>query len=311
MNNYLIAIVGPTGVGKSRLALKLAQSINGEIISCDSRQVYRYMDIGTAKPSPEDRKAVPHHLIDIVDPDEDLSLAQYQKLAYQAIEAIQKKNRIPLLVGGTGQYFLAVIEGWQIPEVAPDIGYRQSLEKAAAEGKAGELYIKLEQIDPAAAKKIDPHNVRRIIRALEVYRSGGVLFSQVQRKKAPPYHTLITGLTLERQELYRRVDLRVDDMVRRGMVAEVKKLIAMGYGLKLPAMSSIGYRQIGEAISGRMSLEEAVQRIKYETHRYIRQQNLWFRLKDNRIHWFNIDNEIEAEIRELVQKFLHTPEEKE
>ena len=307
MNNHLMTIVGPTGVGKSRLALKLALSINAEIISCDSRQVYRYMDIGTAKPSLADRSLVPHHLIDIVSPDEDLSLAQYQELAYQAINAIHSNNRLPLLVGGTGQYFKAIVEGWQIPRVEPDIEYRQNLEKRAVNGEAGELYIKLTQIDPAAAQKIDPHNIRRIIRALEVYRSRGVPFSQVQRKVAPPYHTLIIGLTLERQELYRRVDARVDDMVERGLVAEVEKLIAMGYDSNLPAMSSIGYRQIGKYISGQMSLDEAIQQMKYETHRYIRQQYLWFRLKDDRIHWFNICNDIEPDIKELATSFLKTP----
>ncbi len=309
MNERLICIVGPTGVGKSKLALRLAQLINAEIISCDSRQVYCYMDIGTAKASPEDRALVPHHLIDIVNPDEDLSLAQYQKLAYQTVDKIHQKNKVPILVGGTGQYFWAVVEGWQIPKVEPDMEYRQSLEKMAAEGKGEELYIKLAQIDTGAARKIDPHNVRRIIRALEVYRSRGVPFSQLQRKVAPPYRTLILGLTLERKELYRRVDSRVAEMIKRGLVAEVEKLIAMGYDMKLPAMSSIGYRQMGKVINNQMSLDEAVQQIKYETHRYIRQQNLWFRLKDNRIHWFNIGNEIEADINKLVKEFLKAPEE--
>jgi tRNA dimethylallyltransferase len=311
MNNHLIAIVGPTGVGKSRLALKLALSIDAEIISCDSRLVYRYMDTGTAKPSLADRSMVPHHLIDIVNPDEDLSLAQYQELAYQAINAVHRNNKLPLLVGGTGQYFQAVVEGWQIPRVEPDIEYRQSLEKRAANGEATELYHELEQIDPAAAQKIDPHNIRRIIRALEVYRSHGVPLSQVQRKVAPPYRTLIIGLTFERKELYRRVDLRVDDMIEHGLVAEVEKLIAMGYDLKLPAMSGIGYRQIGNFISGQMSLDEAIQQMKYETHRYIRQQYLWFRLKDDRIHWFNIYNsDMESDIMSLVNNFVKMGEAK-
>jgi tRNA dimethylallyltransferase len=303
MNNQLIAIVGPTGTGKSKLAIRLAQSIDAEIISCDSRQVYRYMDIGTAKPSPEDRSLVPHHLIDIVNPDEDLSLAQYQELAYQTITGIHQKNKTPLLVGGTGQYFWALVEGWQIPRVEPDIAYRQSLEKRAAEGEAAELFRELTAIDPTAAEKIDPHNIRRIIRALEVYRSHGIPFSQLQRKTAPPYHNLIIGLTMDRQELYRRVDLRVDEMIKNELVDEVKKLIEMGYDLTIPAMSGIGYRQIGQFLSGQLSLAETVQQMKYETHRYIRQQYLWFRLKDDRIHWFNIDNNIEAEIINVVTDF--------
>ena len=304
MNNRLIAIVGPTGVGKSKVAIKLAQSINAEIISCDSRQVYRYMDIGTAKPSTEDRSLVPHYLIDIANPDENLSLAQYQELAYQSIDTIHDNNKLPLLVGGTGQYFWSVVEGWQIPKVKPNTEYRQSLERIAAQGGGGKLYIKLTQVDPTAAKKIDPNNIRRIIRALEIYHSHRRPFSQVQRKVAPPYHTLIIGLTVERQELYRRVDLRVDDMVKRGLVTELEKLINMGYDLSLPAMSGIGYRQIGNFIRGQMSLDEAIQQVKYETHRYIRQQYLWFRLKDDRIHWFNIcNNDVESDIIGLINNF--------
>jgi tRNA dimethylallyltransferase len=308
MNNLLIAIVGPTGTGKSRLALKLAQSINAEIISCDSRQVYRYMDIGTAKIPTDDRSLIPHHLIDIVNPDEELSLAQYQELAYQTIDVIQKKNKIPLLVGGTGQYFQAVMEGWQIPRVEPDIEYRKSLEKRASEGEAAKLYHELVEIDPDAAKKIDPHNIRRVIRALEVYRSNGIPFSKLQRKSAPPYRILIIGLHLERKDLYQQVDSRVDEMIKQGLVAEVKKLIEMGYDAALPAMSSIGYRQINQFLSGQLSLDEAIQQMKYETHRYIRQQSLWFRLKDDRIHWFNVSSDFETEILNLVNDFLKSGE---
>ncbi|MBN1368069.1 MAG: tRNA (adenosine(37)-N6)-dimethylallyltransferase MiaA [Dehalococcoidales bacterium] len=304
MNNELVAIVGPTGTGKSKLAIKLAKLIGAEIISCDSRQVYRYMDIGTAKLPAEERLLVPHHLIDIVNPNEDLSLAQYQQLAYQTSEVIRKKNKIPMLVGGTGQYFQAVIEGWQIPRVEPDIAYRKSLEKRSEAGETLELYRELTKIDPDGAKKIDPHNIRRIIRALEVYRSQGIPFSQLKRKSAPPYRTLIIGLHLERQELYRRVDLRVDDMINQGLVREVQKLIEMGYDTTLPAMSGIGYRQISQFLGGQLSLPEAIQQIKYETHRYIRQQYLWFRLKDERINWFNIAGDNEEDCAKLVRNFL-------
>lgn len=304
MDNILIGIVGPTGTGKSKLAINIAQSINGEIISCDSRQVYRYMDIGTAKSTPNERSSVSHHLIDIVNPDEEISLAQYQDLVNQAIGAIQKKDKIPLLVGGTGQYFHAVVEGWQIPRVKPDTTYRDSLVKRAAEGEAEKLYNELAEIDPDAAKKIDPHNIRRVIRALEVFRSQGVQFSKLQRKSSPPYRTLIIGLHLERQELYSRVDSRVDDMIRQGLVEEVRKLNEMGYDTDLPSMSSIGYRQIGQYLKGQVGLDEAVQQMKYETHRYIRQQYLWFRLKDDRIHWFNIADEYEKDCLSLVRSFI-------
>ena len=308
MHNKLIGIVGPTGTGKSKLAIKLAQANNGEIISCDSRQVYRYMDIGTAKLTVNERALVPHHLIDIINPDEDLSLAQYQELAYQAIYTIQKKENIPLLVGGTGQYFQAVVEGWQIPRVKPDIEYRKSLEKRAANGEAAELHHELVEIDPESGKKIDQRNIRRVIRALEVYKSRGIPFSKLQRKSAPPYRTLIIGLYTERQELYRRVDSRVDEMVKLGLIEEVKKLIEMGYGTDLPAMSGIGYRQIGDFLKGNLSLPEAVQQMKYETHRYIRQQYLWFRLKDDRIDWFNINSDMENDCCNLINDFLNSGE---
>ncbi len=309
MHNLLIGIVGPTGTGKSKLAINLAQLINGEIINCDSRQVYRYMDIGTAKLKPEERIPVPHHLIDIVNPDEDISLAQYQELAFQSIDSIQKRDKIPFLTGGTGQYFHAVIEGWQIPRVQPDAEYRNRLEERAKNGEADKLYSELVEIDPDAAKKIDPHNIRRIIRALEVYRSQGVQFSKLQRKFAPPYQTLIIGLHLERQELYRRVDFRVDEMINHGLVEEVQRLIEMGYDTGLPSMSSIGYRQIGRYLNGQLSLAEATQQMKYETHRYIRQQYLWFRLKDDDIHWFNISGDYEIECINLVRSFIadHKP----
>jgi tRNA dimethylallyltransferase len=301
----LIAIVGPTGVGKSTLALKLARAYRGEIVSCDSRQVYRHMDIGTAKPTPEERASVPHHLVDIILPDAELSLAGYQEMAYRAIGDIHRRGKLPFLVGGTGQYFRAVVEGWAVPRVPPDNALRERLEAEAESRGAAALFAELTDVDPAAARKIDPRNVRRVIRALEVYRSTGVPFSQLQKKQSPPYRTLVVGLTLEREELYRRVDARVDRMLDAGLVGEVTGLIAMGYGPDLPAMSGIGYRQISAYLDGKLTLTEAVQQTRYETHRYIRQQYTWFRLKDERIHWFNIyiDNAA-ARINELVSEFI-------
>lgn len=304
--NPLIAIVGPTGIGKSILAIKLAGPIQGEIISCDSRQVYHYMDIGTAKPSPADRMKVPHHLIDIINPDEELSLAGYQAIAYQTIDDVHSRQKIPLLVGGTGQYFWAVVEGWEVPRVPPDTGLRKSLEAEAAAGGIDDLYAELKNIDPEAAQKIDSRNVRRVIRALEVYRTQGSKFSELQRKKSPPYRVLTIGLTLERAELYHRVDLRVDRMLAEGLVAEVANLLQMGYNAELPAMSGIGYRQIIRHLKGELTLDDAVQQIKFETHRYIRQQYAWFRLKDERIHWFNLDNSVEKEINIQINDFLQT-----
>jgi len=302
--NRLVAIVGPTGIGKSRLALRLAQDFSGEIIGADSRQVYRYMDIGTAKPSREEQSLVPHHLIDIVNPDQDFSLAQYQKLAYESIAGIQQHQKLPLLVGGSGLYIRAVLEGWQIPHVLPNTELRQSLAERAAKEGVETLYQELVRIDPASAQRIDPHNTRRVIRALEVCQSTGVPFSRLQQKTTPPFETLIISLTTDRAELYRRVDARVDRMIEQGLVEEVKRLVSMGYGFDLPAMSGIGYKQIGQYLNGALTPKTATQQIKFETHRFVRQQYNWFRLGDKRIQWFDIQSEAEAEISASVKKFI-------
>ncbi len=301
--NRLVAIVGPTGVGKSRLALRLAQAFDGEIVSADSRQVYRYMDIGTAKPTRQELSLVPHHLINIVNPDEGFSLAQYQRLAYRAIDDIHQRGKLAILVGGSGLYVWSVVEGWGIPQVPPDLGFRQSLEKKAAEAGKDELYRELVEVDPVAAQRIDRRNVRRVIRAIEVHRGTGAPFSRLQHKQAPPYKTLIIGLTADRAELYRRVDLRVDEMIKLGLVEEVKKLVSMGYDFNLPAMSGIGYRQIGMFLRGELTLAAAIQQIKFGTHRLVRYQYTWFQLKDDRILWFDIQGKVEPEITSLLAKF--------
>jgi tRNA dimethylallyltransferase len=296
--NKLVAIIGPTGVGKTRLVIQLAQKFNGEIINADSRQIYRFMDIGTAKPTKEEQALVPHHLIDIVNPDEDFSLATYQQLAYKAISDIQGRGKLPFLVGGTGQYVWAVLEGWLVPKVPPDIEFRRNLEQKA-KSNASELYQELNRLDPVAAEKIDPQNVRRVIRALEVNRQKP--FSQSKGKVTPPFESSIIGLTMERKKLYQHVDARVDEMIRQGFIDEVKKLIEMGYSLTLPAMSSIGYREIGQYVHGKMTLEEAVYKIKTGTHRFIRHQYAWFRLKDERIRWFDAREMSEGEIEDVVK----------
>ncbi|UCH43817.1 MAG: tRNA (adenosine(37)-N6)-dimethylallyltransferase MiaA [Dehalococcoidales bacterium] len=298
--NTLVAVVGPTGIGKSRLAIRLAQDFGGEIVSADSRQVYRLMDIGTAKPSWQERSLVSHHLIDIIYPDEDFSLARYQQLADQAISGIQKQSRLALLVGGSGLYIWSVLEGWGIPGVPPDLQLRRELQEEVARNGVDRLYNELIRIDPVAAEKIDPRNVRRVIRALEVYRGTKIPFSQLQ-KRGPIRGALIIGLTADRAELYRRVDLRIEQMLEQGLVEEVKKLVEMGYGIHLPSMSGIGYKQMGLFLKGELTLETAVKKIKTETHRFVRRQYNWFRLNDNRIRWFDIQQEkIEGEIREQV-----------
>ncbi len=300
----LVAIVGPTGTGKSRLAFHLAQDFNAEIVSADSRQVYRYLDIGTAKPTPEELSVVLHHLIDIINPNEDFSLAQYQLLAFKAIESIQQRGRLPLLVGGSGLYVWAVLEGWQIPMVPPDAEFRRRMEKQAAEFGIDRLYHELVRLDPVTAQEIDPRNVRRVIRALEINRHVRVSVTEIRGKRASSYNSLIIGLTADRAELYRRTDARVDEMIGRGLVDEVRRLVGTGYGLDLPAMTGIGYKQIGMYLRGELDLAQAIERIKVETHRLVRQQYNWFRLKDERIHWLDIKSDIEAEASRLVEEFV-------
>ena len=303
--NKLIAIIGPTGIGKTKLAIQLALLYNGEIVNADSRQIYRFMDIGTAKPTGEELALIPHHLVDIIEPDNEFSLAEYQRLADDAIQDIQRRGKIPFLVGGSGLYVWSVLEGWVIPKVAPDVIFRQGLEKRAELGQGGDLYRELEEIDPAAAKKIDPHNIRRVIRALEVNKVSDSTFSRLQKKQTPPFRTLIIGLTAERKELYRRADERVDNMLKQGFVDEVDTLLKKGYNLGLPAMSSIGYREIGQYLNGGLTLEEAVYKIKTGTHRFIRHQYAWFRLKDERIKWFDAEKANKSEIESTVDDFIN------
>jgi tRNA dimethylallyltransferase len=279
----LLVLVGPTAVGKTALSLDLALGFGGEIISADSRLVYRGMDIGTAKPSRVERAAVPHHLIDICDPDETISLGAYQRLAYAAIDDVLARGRLPILVGGTGQYVAAVTDGWSIPEVAPNDPLREALGALGA----GEAARWLDKLDPAAAGRIDPRNTRRVIRALEVTLTTGRRMSDLQRRDSPDYDILPVGIGRERDDLYRRIDERVDAMMRDGLLAELEGLRAAGYGRDLPSMSGLGYRQLWAYLDGELTLPEAVARIKFETHRLVRQQATWFRAGDTRIAWFN------------------------
>jgi len=281
----LVVIVGPTAVGKSRLALEIAARFHGEIVSADSRQVYRFMDIGTAKPSQEEQARVPHHLIDVVDPDEAFTVACYRDLATKAIADITSRGKLPLLVGGTGLYVRTMTEGLSIPAVAPDPDFRRIMEARAAEEGADVLHRELAAVDPPAAAKIDPRNVRRVIRALEVMHVVGKPISSFGREDASAYRMLFIGLTLERRALYQRIDQRVDRMMEMGFLEEVEGLAAQGYRWDMPSMSGLGYQQLGEHLRGETDLASAVQKSKYQTHRFARQQYTWFRLQDPRIVW--------------------------
>ncbi|MGB8645368.1 MAG: tRNA (adenosine(37)-N6)-dimethylallyltransferase MiaA [Anaerolineae bacterium] len=300
MKRLLLAIVGPTAVGKTEIALQLGQALDGEIVSADSRQIYREMDIATAKPSPAERERVPHHLIDIVNPDESFTLAEYQERAYAAIDEILARGKQPLLVGGTGLYVRAVIEGLNIPRVPPNPERRRALEQIPTP----ELYARLQQLDPAIAVTILPNNVRRIIRALEVIDATGELMSTLQTRHPPPYPIVQIGLTMPRDLLYARVDTRIDRMIEQGVVDEVRRLVARGYAFTLPSMTGLGYREIGQYLRGEIPLEEAVRLLKSNTRKFIRHQANWFRPTDSRIHWFDLSAQGDAAIQEFVTRIM-------
>ncbi len=290
--NPLIFVVGPTAVGKSKFALQLAEKINGEIISADSRSFYSGMDIGTAKPSAKDLKKIPHHLIDIAYPDETITLSLFLKLAISCIQEIHSRNKLPILVGGTGQYVRAILEGWQVPEGEPDNRLRVILEGIAREEGATRLHDQLAILDPDAATSIDPANLRRTIRALEVILTSGRKFSKQRLRNDSPFSTLILGLTLPREELYKRVDQRIDMMIQEGLEMETKSLLRKGYSQDLPALSAIGYKEMTMKINGQISRGEAVVLMKRRTRVFIRRQAAWFRADDPEIYWFNPNDNI-------------------
>lgn len=288
-NNPLIVLTGPTSIGKTGLAVEMALALGAEIIGADSRQVYKHMDIGTAKPTTSDRERVPHHLIDFLDPADQLTLARYQQMVYNLVDQLHMQGKVPMLVGGTGQYVTAVVEGWSIPEVPPNVALRKELETYAEEYGKQALYDRLQKIDPNAAVKIHPNNVRRVVRSLEVCIETGERISVLQQKKSPPYRILELGLRMERQYIHERADRRVDQMIQRGFLAEVQQLLAMGYDRNLPSMSGLGYVELVRHILDDLPLEQAVHDTKIATHQYIRRQLTWFRGHDNGIVWHNVE----------------------
>jgi len=302
----LILIVGPTAVGKTEIAIQLAERLNGEIVSADSRLFYRGMDIGTAKPSRKEQARVPHHLIDIANPDEILSLAVFQQKAHEIIADIHIRKKLPLLVGGTGQYVRAVTEGWTPPEVIPNERLRDELGKIALREERGVYWLheKLRELDPVAAEKIDARNFRRTIRALEVIMTTGKKFSEQRGQIDSPYHLVTIGLIRPRAEMYARVDARIAAMFANGFLDEVKSLLASGYSPTLPTMSAIGYRECIEVLEGRLKVEEAQQAIRRMTRIFVRRQANWFKESDQNINWIQVKDgivdEIEKNIRQLI-----------
>ena len=314
MTTKLLVIVGPTGVGKSALAMRLAREFDGEIIGADSRQVYRHMSIGTAKPSDADRAEIPHHLVDSIEPDEQFSLALFLRDAKRSIlNAKEVHGRLQLVVGGTGQYVWGLLEGWQVPEVNPNGKLRETLELRMESEGVEALYEELRRVDAEAAERVDERNPRRVIRALEIAltRMGDAHSrgdGEGPRKIPPDYDAMVVGLTMERPALYEQIDARIDAQMAAGWLDEVRGLRERGYGLEHAALSGLGYGELMRHLDGEMALDEAVQRIKYRTHRYARQQYNWFRLGDERIRWLDapvgdaVYEGLVVDVREWLEK---------
>ncbi|HEX9247053.1 MAG TPA: tRNA (adenosine(37)-N6)-dimethylallyltransferase MiaA [bacterium] len=306
----LIVIAGPTAVGKTAAAMALAGQIPAEVVCADSRVIYRGMDIGTAKPSPADRTQVAHHLLDIAQPDQVVTLAAFQRLAGMAIAGIRGRNRVPLLVGGTGLYIRAVIDGFQIPAAPPDWPLRATLEAEERAGGSGTLHRRLLQIDPDAARRIHPHNVRRVIRALEVQAKTGAPIPVLRRPapgagdECPPARTalhvqvahrapgpvVMIALTADRARLYERIHRRIDQQLAAGLVEEVRALLAAGYAKTLPALQALGYKEMVPYLEGSVSLEEARAAFQRNTRRYAKRQLTWFR-GDPRYRWLDVGDD--------------------
>ena len=290
MKKPLIVLTGPTAVGKTKLSIALAKAVNGEIISADSMQVYRYMDVGSAKITPDEMDGVPHHLVDVLDPTEDFNIVLFQQLAKKSMEEIYAKGRIPILVGGTGFYIQALLKEVDFTESHGELPIRKELEeKAATVYGAAELYQKLSEVDPASAETIHPNNVKRVIRALEYYYETGQKISEhneEQKQKESPYCSAYFVLNDERSILYDRIDRRVDQMIHDGLVDEVSRLKEMGYTRELVSMQGLGYKELFPYLAGECSLEEAIYIIKRDTRHFAKRQLTWFR-REKDVIWLN------------------------
>lgn len=301
MSEVIVVIVGPTAVGKSGLALRLARHFGGEIITADSRQVYRYMDIGTAKPSLEEQAMVPHQMIDLVEPSEVYTAGAYREEGERVLRRLEAERKPAFVAGGTGFYIRALLDGLSLPPVPPDSEFRARLQLEARDIGVAGLWTRLERVDPASAARIHPHNLPRVIRALEVIeRLGGPV---PRTQSGPERPALFIGLTMARDRLYAVADARVLSQIEAGLVEETQLLLAMGYDPASPALDGFGYREVIAFLDGRLSLAEAIAAYQAATRRYIRRQITWFRA-DSRIQWFDGEDEQEDRIAELVRDWL-------
>ena len=300
----LVVIIGPTAVGKTGMAIELAERLGGEIVSADSRLFYRGMDIGTAKPTAEERARVPHHLIDVAEPGDNWSLAVFQRAAAEAIAGIHGRGKLPLLVGGTGQYIHAVAHGWVPPRIKPDAKMRAALEEMAKTMGPEWLHGMLAIIDPASARTIDPRNLRRTIRALEVIFNTGRKFSDQRGQGPSPYRLIMIGLSRPRVDLYARIDARIETMFSDGLLEEVRGILARGCPPTASTLSAIGYRECVEVLEGRMSLEQAKIRMRRLTRVFVRRQANWFKGDDPQIRWFEMGQDTREKLEDYLRENL-------
>jgi tRNA dimethylallyltransferase len=297
----VLAIIGPTAVGKSELALRIAKKVGGEIVSADSMQVYKGMDIGTSKPSPEIQEVVPHHLIDIVTPEKNFSVALYQRLARESFKAIVSRGHLPILVGGSGLYIRGALDDLRFPKGELDSSLRKKLEEKAKRKGREAIHKELETLDPEAAELIPASNVRRVIRALEIIYTSGELFSKHRKgwkKRKFVYPVLMIGLKLPRQLLYEKIEKRVDEMVEKGLLKEVEKL-KKNYKLALTPCQAIGYKEFLAYLDGEITWEESVNLIKKRTRHYAKRQMSWFK-SDPRIKWFDLSKQTLDQVEETI-----------
>jgi tRNA dimethylallyltransferase len=299
----LVLIAGPTGVGKSALAVDLAAELGGEIISADSRQVYRGLAIGTAAPTPEERARVPHHLVQFLAPDEPFSAAMFVDAAERALAEIDGRGRSAFLVGGSHHYLQALFEGLELPRVAPDPEWRAELEREAAEVGPEAIHRRLAALDPVSGAAIPAANLRRVIRALEVIRATGRPFSDIGRRRGAARPGLRLALTMPREQLYMRIDARIDAMLRGGWLDEVQALLETGYSPNLPALTSTGYRELIRHLRGEIELDEAAQLVKYSTHAFVRRQYAWLRRFPG-LEWFEQGPDLLERARRRVAEYL-------
>lgn len=284
--NPLIVVLGPTASGKTALSLKIAHLVNGEIISTDSRQIYKGLEIGTDSIPKSKQEGIPHHMVGIVAPDREFSLAEYKDEALKKVKEIQDRKHIPMLVGGTGLYISSIMEGYDVPRIAPDKKLREKLYKEAEKYGALYLYKKLEKLDPKTAKRIHPNNIRYVVRAIEINLKSGKAKKDLKKKKSS-FDIYMVGINYPRKELYERIGIRVDNQLERGLVDEVKKLLKKGYAPPLPSMSSLGVKEIIPFIKGKQSFKDCVETLKKNTRNYAKRQMTWFRRYKN-IHWLTV-----------------------